>query len=174
MTSFGYERQPQLFGARALQYRQGTSIATTKQPPTWSPEMASDPIYPYVLTEWIRDVERWMGATEVAEERQGPLLALSVGSAARTIADQLPLTLLRNGGIADFADGLGPVHHPGPWFLIRALQRRFPERPEVTMIRSGLELLQFMPRRGEQLDALLLRFETLLQRADQHANLQIS
>eukprot|EP00971_Amphidinium_carterae_P212838 4224233-Amphidinium_carterae.1 len=31
-----------------------------------------------------------------------------------------------------------------------------------------------MPRRGEQLDALLLRFETLLQRADQHANLQIS
>eukprot|EP00971_Amphidinium_carterae_P204860 4065668-Amphidinium_carterae.1 len=115
-----------------------------------------------------------MGATEVAEERQGTLLALSVGSAARTIADQLPLTLLRNGGIADFADGLGPVHHPGPWFLIRALQRRFPERPEVTMIRSGLELLQFMPRRGEQLDALLLRFETLLQRADQHANLQIS
>eukprot|EP00971_Amphidinium_carterae_P074090 1464403-Amphidinium_carterae.1 len=42
------------------------------------------------------------------------------------------------------------------------------------MIRSGLELLQFTPRRGEQLDALLLRFETLLQRADQHANLQIS
>eukprot|EP00971_Amphidinium_carterae_P198147 3932609-Amphidinium_carterae.2 len=141
MTSFGYERQPQLFGARPLQYRQGTSVATTKQLPTWSPEMAIDPIYPYVLTEWVRDVERWMGATEVAEERQGPLLALSVGSAARTIADQLPLSLLRNGGVADLGDGLGNIYHTGPWFLIRALQRRFPERPEVTMIRSGLELL---------------------------------
>eukprot|EP00971_Amphidinium_carterae_P131533 2604705-Amphidinium_carterae.1 len=87
MTSFGYERQPQLFGARPLQYRQGTSVATTKQPPTWSPEMAIDPIYPYVLTEWVRDVERWMGATEVAEE------TLSVGSAARTIADQPARTI---------------------------------------------------------------------------------
>eukprot|EP00971_Amphidinium_carterae_P046832 922749-Amphidinium_carterae.1 len=169
-----HERQPQLFGARPLQYRSGISVATTKAPPTWTPEQAADVAFPYTLREWWRDVERWIGATEVHEDRHGPLLALSVGSSARTVADQLPLNLLKYGGTADFQDGQGPVHHSGPQMLHQALSRRFPERPEVVMIRSGLELLQFAPRRGEQMEALLLRFELLLERANTHANLQIS
>eukprot|EP00971_Amphidinium_carterae_P319908 6358921-Amphidinium_carterae.1 len=42
------------------------------------------------------------------------------------------------------------------------------------MIRAGLELLSFAPRRQETIEAVLLRFDRLLTRADQMANLQIS
>eukprot|EP00971_Amphidinium_carterae_P242711 4819390-Amphidinium_carterae.1 len=94
MAGFHHERQPQLYGARPLQYRSGIAVATTKAPPTWTPEMSTDPVFPHTLTEWWRDVERWLGATEVNEDRQGPLRARSVGSGARTVADQIPLNLL--------------------------------------------------------------------------------
>eukprot|EP00971_Amphidinium_carterae_P153335 3039826-Amphidinium_carterae.3 len=169
-----FERQPQLFGALPLQYRAGTSVSTTKSPPTWSPEHAHNTDYPYTLTEYERDVRRWQAATEVAESRQGPLLSLAVGGAARSIADELPTELLKTGGLADLGDGRGQIMRSGVDLLLHALHRRFPSNQEATMIRAGLELLSFTPRRQETIDAVLLRFDRLLSRADDLANLQIS
>lgn len=79
------EERPHIFGANALHYRQGTAVANTETPPTWSPEMAHDTRYPYTLAEYLRDVSRWMAATKVSADRQGPLLALAIGGAARQI-----------------------------------------------------------------------------------------
>eukprot|EP00971_Amphidinium_carterae_P267164 5299901-Amphidinium_carterae.1 len=169
-----FERQPQLYGALPLQYRAGTSISTTKSPPTWSPEHAHNVEYPYTLAEYEKDVRRWQAATEVAESRQGPLLSLAVGGAARSIADEVPTEILRSGGIADLNDGRGNVHRSGVDLLLHALHRRFPANQEATMIRAGLELLAFCPRKQETIEAVLLRFDRLLNRADQMANLQIS
>eukprot|EP00971_Amphidinium_carterae_P317188 6305789-Amphidinium_carterae.1 len=42
------------------------------------------------------------------------------------------------------------------------------------MVRSGLEFLTFQPRSGETLEALLLRYDMLLTRANDEADLNIS
>eukprot|EP00971_Amphidinium_carterae_P338489 6475850-Amphidinium_carterae.2 len=171
-----FERQPQLFGALPLQYRAGTSVSTTKSPPTWSPEHAHNADYPYTLAEYERDARRWQAATEVSEARQGPLLSLAVGGAARSIADELPVEFLKSGpgGVADLGDGRGVQQRSGVDLLLHALHRRFPSNQEASMIRAGLELLSFTPRRQETIEAVLLRFDRLLTRADDLANLQIS
>ena len=84
-------------------------MGNTEAPPTWSPEMAHDNIYPYILREYLRDFSRWMSATKVAPERQGALLALAIGGAGRTVADELPDTLLTSGAVADIGNGQGAV-----------------------------------------------------------------
>ena len=43
------ESRPHMFGADAMHYRQGTAVATADSPPSWAPEMALDPTYPYTL-----------------------------------------------------------------------------------------------------------------------------
>ena len=96
-----HRTQPHIFGAQSLHYRQGTAVASTETPPTWAPEMALDAVYPYTLQEYMRDVSRWMAATKVTQSREGPLLALAIGGAGRTIADELPDDLLINGAEAD-------------------------------------------------------------------------
>ena len=70
-------RQPHIYGAEALHYRQGTAVANTETPPTWSPEMAHDVLYPYILDEYMMDVSRWQHATKVA-----PAVAASAPAAA--------------------------------------------------------------------------------------------
>ena len=84
-----YERQPHIYGAKPFHYRQGVGVASGEQPPSWSAELAVDPDYPYTLEEYRRDVRRWCGATKVTEERRGPMLALSLGGAARTLIDEI-------------------------------------------------------------------------------------
>ena len=79
LSTFRGERQPHLYGAAALHYRQGTAVATGDNPPTWSPEMATDALYPYTILEFARDVGRWQAATKVSIERQGAMLALAIG-----------------------------------------------------------------------------------------------
>ena len=73
------EKQPHIYGAAPLQYRQGVAIANGETPPVWTPEMAVDTEYSYTLEEWAKDVNRWRCATKVAADRQGPLLALAIG-----------------------------------------------------------------------------------------------
>ena len=61
--------RPHIYGAQALHYRQGSAMGKTEIPPTWSPEMAHDAAYPYTLTEYLRDVARWVSLTEISTER---------------------------------------------------------------------------------------------------------
>ena len=67
--------------------------------------MAHDPLFPYSVTEYIKDLGRWMASTKVSPERQGPLIALAIGGAASTVVDQLPDVLFRVSEIQrDIAD----------------------------------------------------------------------
>ena len=166
--------QPHIFGANALHYRQGTAVATAETPPTWSPELALNTTYPYTLSEYMRDVQRWMAATKVTPERQGPLLALAIGGGGRTVADELPDELLAHGAVADLGDGLGQVHRTGPKLLLFALSRKFPENLEATMLRTGLEFFAFTPLQQETTQMVFLRFDTMLDRANRLADLAIS
>ena len=169
----GSERLPHIFGAQSGQYRQGTSFANGDTPPAWTPEMALTPGYAYTLEEWCKDLMRWIGATKADAARHGPLIALQVGGAARSVVDEIDTEILRNGQNADFQDGRGFQAKTGSQMLVQALKRKFPTNQEALMLRTGMEFFQFTPRREETLEALLLRFDTLLDRANTVANLNI-
>ena len=168
------EREPHIHGAAPQQYRQGVAVATGDNPPVWAPEMATGDGYQYVVEEWIRDLRRWAGATKVTVDRQASLVALSVGGAARTLVDSLDDQLLIQGGYADFSDGQGNTHYTGLEFLVRAIKLRFPTDQEALTLRTGLEFFAFTPRRNKGLQALFLRFDQMLERADRVARLGIS
>ena len=107
MATQRHETRPHIFGATALRYRQGAVVANAETPPTWPPDMSYGQAYPYSLREYMKDVSRWMAATKVNKERQGPLLALAIGGAGRTVADDIDGTLLANGDNVDLGDGEG-------------------------------------------------------------------
>ena len=111
--------------------------------------MALHPEYPYTLAEYMLDISRWMVATKVAKERHGPLLALVIGGAARTIVDEISEDKIISGGNGDIGDGQGIQYRNGPGLLLIALQRAFPDNLEVNMLRAGLEFFSFPPHRDE-------------------------
>ena len=94
------------------------------------------------------DVSRWQAATKVDAARQGPLIALSIGGAARTIVDKIPNDILVHGGVLDLGDGLGEQRRTGAQLIIHALKRRFPDNVEAQMLRAGLEFFSFQPGPG--------------------------
>ena len=168
------EARPHIFGATALHYRQGTAVANTETPPTWAPEMAHDAVYPYTLTEYKRDVSRWLAATKVNAERRGPILALAIGGAGRAVVDEIDDEQLVNGVDMDINDGQGLRLVSGPRLIFLALERKFPENAEASMLRAGLEFFGFQPKRDENVQLVFLRFDRMLDRANQLANLDIS
>ena len=168
------ERQPALFGAAPFQYRAGTDVADINKPPAWEPEMAYNREYQYNLEEWIRDLRRWLAATKLAPQRQGPLVSLAVGGAARIVLDDVDETMLVDGALADFGDGRGMVQRSGVECILRLLRLKFPANVEANMLKAGLEFFAFCPRPGELYEIIILRFDTMLTKADQTAELQIS
>jgi len=136
--------------------------------------MAHDREFPYTLSEWRRDLRRWQAATKVPGHRQGPSVSLAVGGAARTVLDEVDEETLIHGVLADFRDGQGEIQHTGIAALLRVLELKFPANNEALMLQAGLEFFSFCPRAGEHWQVLFLRFDTMLQRADALAELQIS
>ena len=164
--SHGSERQPHIYGAQPHRYRQGTHVAGADIPPTWDPEQARDVWFPYTLREYMCDADRWCHATKVPPERRGPLLSLAVGGAARTIADDIDTQVLVRGATCDIRDGQGPQARTGPEMLFLHLLSRFPDNEEALMLRAGLEFFGFTPSRSEDIQVLMLRFDTMLERAN--------
>ena len=100
-----YERRPDLFGAQPNQYRFGSSIGNSKNPPYWEPGLAHCQDYPYYADQYARDVREWVACTEVDERRQGQLLIFALGGAARKLFDDLDTNERQNG--VDLPDGHG-------------------------------------------------------------------
>ena len=117
-------RQPHIYGAAPQYYRRGQAVASAESPPWWSPELESDALYPYTLAEWTKDIRRWMGATRAAPQRQGPIIALSLGNTARTIIDEVSDEILCNGATLDLGDGLGVVTRSGVDILLAVLRNK--------------------------------------------------
>lgn len=120
------------------------------------------------------DLRRWLAATKLSDERKGPLVSLAVGGAARIALDELDEETLIQGAVADFDDGRGACHRSGIECLVRCLRVKCPDNEEARMLAAGLEFFSFCPRAGEIIEALLLRVNTMLQKADTVAELQIS
>ena len=120
-------------------------MANADTPPSWSPEMADDPTHPYTLSEYRKDVGRWLRATKVAPERCGPLLALAIGGLARVYIDDIEDDTLAFGMDVDLKNGQGFKHYTGIQLIFHVLQRKFPENTEARMLRTGMEFFSFPP-----------------------------
>ena len=128
-------------------------MASAERPPSWSPELVHDRAYPYTLREYRHDVSRWQSAAKVTVQRQGPLVALAIGGAARVIVDQIDNQALRDGVVANFQDGRGNVDHSGVELVFRVLEQHFPPDEEAQMLRAG-HLWIHSPRPGTDRIAL--------------------
>ena len=166
--------QPHIYGASPFTWRQGTAVANADTPPSWTPEMAYNSQYPYTIEEWRLDVERWMVATRVSDDRKGVLLSLAVGGAARKAIETIPVPLLQHGAIHDLQDGQGAVQRSGAEMLVWVLQNKFPVNREAEMLRAGLEFFSFTPLASETRELLFIRFNNQLDRANSLAQLGIS
>ena len=101
--------------------------------------MANDPVQPYTLPEYMRDIKRWCRITKVSQERMAPLVAMAIGGAARVVVDEMDDDVLAFGGDVDMHDGRGVQYRNGVELLFHLLQLKFPENKEARMLRTALE-----------------------------------
>ena len=142
--------------------------------PLSNPELVHDRAYPYTLREYRHDVSRWQSPTKVTVQRQGLLVALAIGGAARVIVDHIDDQALRDGVVADFHDGRGNVDHSGVELVFRVLEQHFPPDEEAQMLRAGLDFFGLTPSAQELTESLFLRYDSTLDRANRDAELGIS
>ncbi|CAK0844127.1 unnamed protein product [Prorocentrum cordatum] len=138
-------RQPRIFGAAPHRYRQGASVASAETPPWWIPELARDAACPCIIGEWARGVWSWAVAAE-----------------------------LGRGAVVGFGGGRGAVAKSSVDVFSAVLLAELPPDPEAQMRRAGLEFLKFAPIRDEGARGVSPRFDFLLDRANQLAELAIS
>ena len=143
-------RQPHIYGARPQHYRRGNAIGTGEEPPWWSPELEADQDFPYTIDEWEKDINRWAACTKAVPERHGPILSMCLGTAARTIADDISSAILAHGATVDLNDRTGLRPRSGPEILVAVLRSKFPPDPEAAMLRCGMEFFAFTPFVGER------------------------
>jgi hypothetical protein len=136
--------------------------------------MAYNSQYPYTIEEWRLDVERWLAATRVSDDRKGVLLSLAVGGAARKAIEIIPVPLLQHGAVYDLQDVQGAVQRSGAEMLVWILQSNFPVNREAEMLRAGLEFFSFTPLASATRELLFIRFNNQLDRANSLAQLGIS
>ena len=61
----------------------------------------------YPFREFVLDTVIWTRATDVDEERQGPLLVMGLGGTAARLAREVPPDVQAHGGLMDLGDGWG-------------------------------------------------------------------
>ena len=68
----------------------------------------------------------------------------------------------------------GFVHIAVVGLILRVLQARFPVHTGVRVLRIGLFLLKFVPRRGERTDEWFQRFDVMIEAANGVANFVVN
>ena len=92
---------------------------------------------PYTAAEYCQDLELWVLATEVPEERQGPLIVLALGGQARMVMEKVR----KEEGTEVFIKGMFAHgrQYTGVEVICKKLLHAFLANDEATMLRSGLE-----------------------------------
>ena len=139
--------------------------ATLKVPPAWSIERAAH----YSLRSWISDLILWSSATDLEAHRLGPVAALQVTGSAKELVRELAPDHLAN-GIHDPQTG---QHITGLMLLVRTLATRYAPLDQEASTKAVGEFLNFSKLPNEAVDALLVRFDVLRNRAAQRGGLAL-
>ncbi|CAE7866184.1 unnamed protein product, partial [Symbiodinium necroappetens] len=140
--------------------------ATLKVPPAWSIERAAH----YSLRSWISDLILWSSATDLEAHRLGPVAALQVTGSAKELVRELAPDHLAN-GIHDPQTG---QHITGLMLLVRTLATRYAPLDQEASTKAVGEFLNFSKLPNEAVDALLVRFDVLRNRAAQRGGLALN
>ena len=136
--------------------------ATLKTPPGWSVENA----HVYSLRSWLSDLVLWSASTDIEPQRQGPMAALQITGMARDLVREIPPNVLRDGQY----DQAGQ-HQTGLMVLAQVLTDRFMPMEAELATRALAELMSFARLNDETLDACLVRFDVLRNRAAQRGGM---
>ena len=76
--------QPQIYGASAGCFADGTTMQDNDGCPTWDPAWANLPgAQRRTLRQYLQSLNLWSYATKVPDVRKGPRILLNLGGAAR-------------------------------------------------------------------------------------------
>ena len=126
-----------------------------RTPPAWSPDME----HHYSFRAWMTDISLWVMLTDLAPHQQCSAIIMRLGGPAREFARMISPQEIMTGGIRN-GRLLDPVS-----YLLGALQLRFSNLEEETRLQSMTEMLAFTRKPGENINALLARYEVVRQRA---------
>ena len=122
------EQQPHLYGIRSGMCEDGTMPGNLKEPPPWWPERAyENRLYPFHAKRYVETMRLWIAGTDVAPEKQGPLITLALGGEARRVAEDIALIYRQIGA----TDPISGEWVSGPELIGRALIVEFLKNPEV-------------------------------------------
>jgi hypothetical protein len=138
-------------------------VVTGKVPPSWDPAQSRE--YPYRI--WVQDLKLWSGASDLAQEKQGPAVALRLHGAARQVAREMDYDRLVNGTWGADQHGQAIQLRTGLEDLVQMLSTRFAPLPQESQIFAISELFSFRKSGGENIDEAISRFEVLYFRASQ-------
>ena len=140
--------------------------ATIKVPPAWSIERN----HHYSLRAWISDLILWSTATDVEAHRMGAIAALQVSGSAKELVRELPPDQLANGVI----DPQTGNQITGLMLLVRTLANRYAPLEGEASIKAVSDFLNFSRLPGESVDAFLVRFDALRNRAHVRGGLGVN
>ena len=124
-------------------------------PPAWSPDNDRN----YSFRSYMTDISLWVMLTDLAPHQQAAAIIMRLGGQAREFARCMSPQEIIAGGWR------GGVLYDPVTYLLGALQLRFANLEEETRLQSMTEMLAFARRQGEDINALLTRYEVVRQRA---------
>ena len=137
--------QPQLAG----------SSFNFRLPPQWSPDTEST----YSFRAYMTDLSMWIMLTDLQPHQQCAAIIMRLGGAAREMGRMMTPQEMTMGGVIN-GIALDPVT-----YLLTGLQARFASMEEESRLKSMTEMLAFARKPGENINALLARYEVVRQRA---------
>ena len=124
-------------------------------PPSWGPEDENH----YSFRAWMTDISLWVMVTDLLPHQQCATIIMRLKGQARELARMITPQEVAQGGMRGGVQ-LDPVS-----YLLGALQLRFANLDEESRLQSMTELLAFTRFGGENINAVLARYEVVRQRA---------
>jgi len=130
-----------------------------RKPPTWNPANES-----YSFRAYVTDLMLWIMLTDLSPPQQASAIILQLEGTAREVARTIQPNEILFGGVIN-GQQLDPVS-----YVITGLYGRFGQLEEETRIAAMTEMLAFAKRSGENINAVLTRYELVRNRAATEGN----
>ncbi len=127
--------------------------------PRWNPEQEQQ----YSFRAYTTDLMLWTLLTDLQPHQQAAAVVMRLGGSAREAARTLSANELMHGG------EIGGIRYDPVTYILAGLQMRFGQLDDETRLASMNDFLAFARRPGDNINALLTRYEVVRQRAANEA-----
>ena len=141
------------------------SLGGAKVPPAWDPKWART----YPFKEWCNDVRLWLNCTDMDLHKIASAIVLRLGGEARAACQDISTEILQGGTVDDYTG----AHTSGVRFVLNVLETRFGRLSEEHTLSIMTEMMTFKQHQGEDIDAVLSRFTSLVEKCVREANMNL-